>query len=236
MRRLIILSLLFVPLFGMAQESVTKDEKFSIGVNFSPNYSYRTLHYQEEMQPFVDARERDEYPSFGFNTGISARYIFIKNFELELGVQFSRQTSIFKNVMIISGTMASTLIGVSDCQYRYHYLEFPFRVNYRFLNRKLFGYITAGVSMNRFLNTSAKSWITFNNGETDVVIGETSINNVNKSIFAVLGGLGIGYNISEKLNVRFEVLYRHSLTPLANAPIKQYNYSMGCQMGVNIKL
>ena len=235
MKELIIISILIAPLFGMAQESVSEEGKFSIGVNFSPNFCYRTLNYLDESQTFVDTREELEHPSFGFNAGISARYIFITNLEVELGVQFSRQTHMFKNIPISDG-MGNTSLGLADNQLRYHYLELPLRVNYRFLNRKVFCYVTAGVSMNLFLNDKSKIWLTYNTGETDVVTSESSIYDFNKTALAVLGGLGIGYHISEKLNVRLEPLFRYSLTPLAEAPINQYNYSIGCQIGMNIKL
>lgn len=227
--------MLIAPLFGMAQELVSEEDKFSIGVNFSPNYCYRTLNHPDEWQTFVDTREELEHPSFGFNAGIAARCIFFTTIEVELGVQFSRQTHMFKNVPI-SDAMGITPLGLADNQLRYHYLELPLRVNYWFFNRKVFGYVTAGVSMNQFLNDKSKSWLTFNTGETDVVISESSIYDFNKTAFAILGGLGIGYHISEKLNVRLEPLYRYSLTPLAEAPIDQYNYSIGCQIGVNMKL
>ena len=52
----------------------------------------------------------------------------------------------------------------------------------------------------------------------------------------LVGGVGLGYHISEKLNLRVEPLFRYSLAPLAEAPIDQYNYSIGCQIGMNMKL
>jgi hypothetical protein len=235
MKELIIISILFSPLFEMAQESISVEDKFSIGVNFSPNFCYRMLNYPDELQTIADSREKFEHPSFGFNAGIAARYIFVTNLEVEFGVQFSRQTHIFKNVPI-SDAMGNPSLGFADNQLRYHYLELPLRVNYQFLNRKVFGYVTTGVSMNLFLNDKSKSWLTYNTGETAVVTSESSIYDFNKIAFAVLGGFGIGYHISEKLNVRLEPLFRYSLTPLAEAPINQYNYSIGCQFGVGMKL
>jgi hypothetical protein len=32
--------------------------------------------------------------------------------------------------------------------------------------------------------------------------------------------------------MRLEPIFRYSLTPLADAPIKQYNYSIGGQLGI----
>lgn len=235
MKELIIITILIAPLFGMAQESVSGKDIFLIGVNFSPNFCYRTLDYPDELQTVVDSRVESEHPSFGFNVGIATRYFFVTNLEVELGIQFSRQTHIFKNVPI-SDAMGNISPGLADSQLRYHYIELPLRANYRFLNRKVFGYVTTGISINVFLNDQSKSWITYYTGETDVITFESSINTFSKTAFAVLGGFGIGYHITEKLNLTLEPLCRYSLTSLAKAPIDQYNYSLGCQIRVDMKL
>lgn len=235
MKELIIISILFAPILSIAQESVNEESKFSIGVNFSSNYSYRTLKYPDNLQNFVDAREKLEHPSFGFNTGIAVQYLLMKKIEVELGIQFSRQTHMFKEVPI-SDPMGNPSLGLADNQLRYHYLEIPLRVNYRIVNQKFFGYISAGVSINKFLNDKSKSWLTYNNGDTEVVKSESGILDFNKTVIGLVGGVGLGYHVSEKLNLRLEPLFRYSLTPLAEAPIDQYNYSIGCQIGMNMKL
>lgn len=235
MKRLIIISILFAPILSFAQESASEESKFSIGINFSPNYSYRTLKYPGNLQNFVDAREELEHPSFGFNTGIDAQFLIMKNLEVELAIQFSRQTHMFKEVPIID-PISSVSMGFFDIQLRYHYLEIPLRVNYRIINQKFFGYISAGVSINQFLNDKSKSWLTYSNGDTKVVNSESGILDFNKTVIGLVGGIGLGYHISEKLNLRLEPICRYSLTPLAEGPIDQYNYSIGCQVGINMKL
>ena len=235
MKELIIISILFAPILSIAQESVNKESKFSVGVNFSPNYSYRTLKYPDNLQSFVDDRERSEHPSFGFNTGIAVQYLLMKKFEVELCIQFSRQTHMLKEVTVV-GTMGNVSMGLADVQLRYHYIEIPILVNYRIVNQKFFGYISAGVSINQFLNDESKAWLTYSNGDNEVVHSESGILDFNKTVVGLVGGVGLGYHISEKLNLRVEPLFRYSLAPLAEAPIDQYNYSIGCQIGMNVKL
>jgi hypothetical protein len=230
MKKLIIIFILFAPLLNFAQESISEDSNFSIGLNFSSNYSYRTLNYQDNLQNLVKSREELEHPSFGFNTGVSVQYLLLKKIEIELGIQFSRQTHMFKEVPIIDE------MGFADNQLRYHYIEIPLRVNYRIVNKKFFYYISAGVSINKFLNDKSKIWLTYSNGDTEVLNSESGFLGFNKTVIGLVGSVGLGYHISEKLNLRLEPLFRYSLTPLTDAPIDQYNYSIGCQIGMNMKL
>ncbi|MFA7273859.1 MAG: outer membrane beta-barrel protein [Crocinitomicaceae bacterium] len=234
MKKTIVLLAILLPLLCAAQDSLVKKSKFSFGVNFSPNYSSNTLNYDKQWQPYVDAVQQNEKPAFGFNTGLSARYHVLDKLELELGVQYARQTRSFKSIALTD--MNGQPLGKVDFQNRFNYLEIPVRVNYLLIKNKFFGYITAGASLNVFLNDQAKSWLTFDSGYKEVQTAPTGYLFINKSTISLIGGFGIGYHLSDKLNIRFEPLFRYSLTPVAEAPIKQHNYSVGGQVGINFQL
>lgn len=233
MKNRIAIIILLIPFMSHGQELINEQSRFSVGVNFSPNYSYRILSYPEEMQPWVEAREKNEHPSFGFNTGIVARYLILPYLEVELGLQFSRQTNSFKNVPYTDREGRDA--GEADIQYRFHYIEIPLRLNYIVIDKKFFGYITAGASVNQFLDDKAKTQLLFNNGDKDVINSETGFTDFNKTCFGLIGGFGVGYHITPKFNIRAEPLFRYSLTPMAVAPIEQNNYSIGCQVGLNMR-
>lgn len=235
MKGIIAILIFLTPFVCVGQESELEKGPFSIGLNFSPNYSYRTLSYDDELQGFVEVREELEHASFGFNTGIATQYLVSQNLELALNLQASRQAHIFKEVPI-ADAMGGITGGFADNELRYYYLEIPVRANYHFLKGDVFAYATAGVSLNLFLIDESKSWITYANGETDERSTERAIQDFNKTAFGLIGGLGLGYNLNEKWDIRMEPVIRYSLTPLAEAPIDQYNYSIGCQFGVNMKL
>jgi hypothetical protein len=235
MKRLIAVLIFITPMLCNGQESTDKQGRFSIGVNFSPNYSYRVLNYSDEWQSTVDSREEYEQGSFGFNTGVVAHYSFLERLEVELGVQYSRQAHMFTDVPLYD-FIEDRILGKADTQFRYHYIEIPLRVNYHFMVKKVFGYITAGISVNTFLNDESKTWVTYDNGETEVVTGETSIADFNEVAFGIIGGAGIAYKVTNRFDIRLEPLFRYSLTPLAEAPIDQHNYSIGCQVGISMRL
>ncbi|NEN25549.1 PorT family protein [Cryomorpha ignava] len=229
MKKLIAILILLIPFIGHGQESINEQSRFSVGVNFSPNFSYRTLSYPERLEPLVEAREKYEHPSLGFNTGIAARYLIIPNLEVELGLQFSSQTNMFKNDPLSDPTGEGSP-GVANYQLRFHYLEIPLRLNYRVIDKKFFGYITAGATLNQFLYDKSITRITYSNG--DKVAIASGITDFNKKTIGLIGGVGVGYHINPRFNIRVEPLFRYSLTALAETPIDQNIYSIGCQMGL----
>ncbi len=122
--------------------------------------------------------------------------------------------------------IGNSVAGDGKIKYNFHFLEIPLRINYRISDKKFFSYLTTGLSVNFFLGDKSKSWIHNENGEDVQLKGNSGIRDFNTVRVGIIGGLGLGYRISSKTNLRFEPLFRYSLTPLADAPVKQYNYSI----------
>jgi len=238
MKKLIIIYFLLTPFLLFAQESAIKNNRFSIGLITSPNYSFRIVEAQDNsLQDYADMTNDATLPALGFNTGIVAQYLILKNVEIQIGLQFSRRSHARKQVPFRDNP--GTVLGLADLQYRYHYLELPLQVNYRIVNKKFFSYISAGVSINYLLTDRIKMSYTYNNGDMEVLKSNTASSDFNNSVVSVLGGIGIGYNINEKLNLRLEPLFRYSLVPLKDTPINEFNqfyHSFGGQIGANVKL
>jgi len=234
MKRIVAVIFMFGSICGFGQDEVKKESRLSICINYSLNHSYRTLKYTEEYKSFVQAREKGEAPSLGFNTGVSVYYLIMENIELEGGAQFSRQTHQFKDITIAG--VNNEPIGHTDLENQYSYLEIPVRANYRILNRKLFVHITCGISANIFIDSRSINHLVYNDGTTEKVIGEDVLGDYNKLIFAIIAGLGVGYKLTDEFELRFEPLFRYSLQPIMDTQINQYNYSFGGQLGLSMKL
>ncbi len=234
MKKLSLLLAILTPILLVGQEVEKERSKFSIGLNISPNYSYRTLSYDEEGREIVEFREEYEDPGFGFNTGVAVQYVMNERVELALNAQVSRQTHIFKDLLVTD--VIGSQVGRLNWYYSYYYLEVPARVNYHFLKGDFFGYVTAGASVNFLLKDEIRTEINFDNGESDERTTETSIQNFKETTIGLIGGFGFGYHLNEKWDARMEPVFRYSLTPLAEAPIDQFNYSIGYQIGVNMRL
>jgi hypothetical protein len=223
-----------LPSLVFAQESEPKERLFSVGLTYSPNYSYRHLSYGSESESLVKWRERYEEPSFGFNAGIAAQYRFGKRFEVVLGVQYSEQGSAFREIELIS--IEGTQLGSYDSEFVFSYIEVPLRANYHVLDRKVFAYVTLGASANFFQSDEVQSTVTWNDGDTEESTSATDIVNFNQIAYALIGGFGVGTSLHERWEIRLEPIFRYSITPVADAPIDQHNYSIGGQFGVYFKI
>jgi|TARA_R110000737_G_scaffold17130_1_gene34593 hypothetical protein len=233
MKTTTLLLILLLPLLGLTQESTKK--KLIYGFSLSPNYSYRTLRYSKDIEYLVISREEYEHPGLGFNTGVFGRYSILEDFELELGLQFSKQTHKFKNVPATDAI--AFVIGTANTKYNYYFLELPFRINYKFINmEKFIVYSSIGASPNILLNSTEKTRIKYNDGSKSKEKNAPALLLPNRIAFSFLLNVGVGYSLNETMQLRFEPILRYSITALSDAPIQQFNYSVGGQFSLTCEL
>jgi hypothetical protein len=218
----------------LAQDSIPSTSKFRLSAHFSPNYCYRTLEHEEEYQVIVDAREENELASFGFNTGIAMNFYFTDRFASELGIQFSRQTTASLHKELVDQFLQP--IGDVYIEYRNNYIELPFTLKYHVIDKKLFSYVFMGASINILVQEKSKTWTYYPDGSKDIRTFNSLDYDSYPTTISLIGGLGLGYKISQKINFTAEPIFRRSITPLTDAPISQYNYSIGLQLGLQTKL
>ena len=220
--------------FGQ-QTEISSTKHFSVGITFSPDYCFRTLNIDQAGQWVVDLRDSLEQAKFGFTTGLSFRFELSKKINIESGLKFSDKGEQMKDIELIflepepNDPVKSTLI------YHYQYLDIPIKVNYFIFNKKPKIFISAGVSTNIFLNNRITSILEYADGSTERN-NSANISQLDKVNIAGLCGLGIDFDISRKFNIRYEQIFRHSLTPIINVPLKQYSYSIGANIGLFYKL
>ena len=95
---------IFLSIVAIGQpKEIDSTKKFSIGINFSPDYSYRRLHSDID-DGFVEIRNKIESPRFGFTSGIVARYQLGSRFALESGLQFSDKGDKYEISIAVSYT------------------------------------------------------------------------------------------------------------------------------------
>jgi nitrogen regulatory protein PII len=234
MRIILLIFLIAITIAGFGQNAATRPKKFSIGVNFSPNYSNYIYKADEEVQFIVEEVKEHKKPGFDFNTGISFVYVVYKRIEFETGVQFSRQSLWLKNVIIVDNDLDS--LGKSNGALHHYCLGMPLKINYHILDRKLSIYGTGGISLNLYLDSRTVMHLEYNDGRHEKQVSQEQIDQVNHITIALIAGLGFDYDLGNRFTLRFEPLFRYSLQPLADAPIKWFNYSIGGQFGVLMKL
>lgn len=232
MQKTILSLLLISSIYSFGQDS-TKS-RFSVGINFSPNYCYRTLKYDDDDKTVVEEREEYEIAGYGYNTGLSLQYLFTNRLGAELGIEFSRQTSSHKDLTIGDGWGGSA--GTWYREDRFNYLEIPINFHYRFIDKKFYVYGFLGGSVNIFVQNKSKLWAYFNDGSVDVRMSQYSASRPNRYIMALNGGLGLGYKANEKVDLNFKPIFRYSLKSVLDSNVEQYNYSVGCQLGFKINI
>ena len=236
--KLSVIPFIFFVLLSFSVKSQTqepKPKKFSFGVNFSPDYSYRSLHSNNPDHDFAINQLNDwEVPAFGFTTGLSVRYLANEKFEFESGIQFSDKTY---NFDVNKDDYVSPNDGLNQpddpaipdrsvTRNHFYYLGVPIKLNYYFIQKRIRMYLSAGVSTDFFLDDKSKSFMKFSDGTE---IRETFENDYdyNKISLTGLAGFGAETKFSQRFGIRVEPVFRYSFTPLVAAPMKGYLYSAG---------
>jgi hypothetical protein len=174
--KLSVIPLIFFVFLSFSAKSQTeepKSKKFSFGVNFSPDYSYRSLHSNNPEYDIAMNQLNDwEVPAFGFTTGFSVRYLANEKFEFETGIQFSDKTYNFDvnkedYVTPNNGLNQPDDPAIPDrsvTKNHFYYLGVPIKLNYYFLQKRIRMYVSAGVSTDFLLDDKSMSFMKFSDG------------------------------------------------------------------------
>lgn len=227
----------FIPtiLFGQDTTKI-KERKFFIGVNFSPDYCYRTITQNDnsissEEWTYIKNFEDSVYkPTFGYTTGFNFYYQLKKRFSIETGIQYSRkgyQTIPFPTIYDINYDPARATNYVY-----FSYLDVPLRANFTFLKSKIQIIASAGVVFNFLLQAHGKIV-----PETPTTMFQTQTHTsnyaYNKLNLSPAVSLGVKYDINNRLNVRAEPTFRYGLL---NTDSKSYAFTRLWSAGLNITL
>jgi len=242
MKRFFIILLLLLPfaLFCDTSDSTiatdsNKTKKFEIGITFSPDYCFRKLKTDTESKWIADIRDTLETGKFGYTTGLNVVYNINKKFSVAAGVLFSDKGKRTKKYSL--GNFNSANAPISNTYiYHYHSIDIPIKANYYILTEKIRFFITAGVSTTIFIAQKTTSKLEYRERNPEKSSSTNTSSAFTKINFSVIAGLGIDCAITDKFNFKMEPLYRRSITSIINAPIKEYLYSAGLNIGIYYKL
>lgn len=244
MKLLTTFALILLSMFVFAQSVEKKPaKKFSVGVSFSPDYSYRRL-YSSDDNFFLDFRNETESPRFGFTTGIVTSYQISNRFVLESGILFSDKGDKYEVVIddfisfddfgnIISGRdINNPLIPEKHTsKYHYYFLGIPLKMNYYFLKKNVGLFMSIGVSADYLIDAKIKTKSEFKD-RTENNINPINNEDFNNISITGLTGFGIDYKITPRIKFQLEPVFRYSFTPLVDAQLKGYLYSFGADFTV----
>lgn len=233
----IIKSLLFfiLPVASFCSEGDSiRPDKFQLGLLYSPELSYRTLKTDTEHTWLKEKQDATDILNFGYSAGVYFGCKFSTRLSLEIQTLYSDKGYKTKEYIVeneIAYDYREKVPYKSCLTYHFHYLDIPFKLNYTIINRKLKFYSTAGVSFNIFLNEEKKTDLLYKDGNSDS-FHSISTNDAQEINIAILGGLGICYNLTERYSFKVEPVIKHSMNAIFNAPVKDYLYSVGINTGI----
>lgn len=241
MHRLLSL-LLLLPFTSFCQEAETaKPNKLSIGFTFSPDYCYRLLIPDTANTSILIADRRDslEIPKFGYTTGVNLALNFHKRITLETALLFSNKgekTKSYSTVWVTSSGQPDPSLPTKVAYvYHYLYLDVPVKANFYVLTKKVKLFVSAGLSTNIFLTQRTTAIYEYSDGRTtrNTSAGSDVFKRIN---FAFTAGVGLGYELTDKLYLQMEPTYRRSIHSIIDAPIQGLLYSTGINFGLYYKL
>ncbi len=163
--------LLFIvfPIFLNGQNIVSRTNKrFSIGVSFSPDYSYRVLKTDASHQRLADMDNELYSPKFGNTSGLVLKYMVGEKLALESGIRFSDKG---KKMVVNKGDLVdafgNTVVdpavpNKSTTVYHYQYIDIPLKLNYYILQKRIKFFVSGGVATDLFLSGKSKYVNEFN--------------------------------------------------------------------------
>lgn len=234
-KKLYLIMILF-PVLLIGQMDSIKYKKFAIGVNFSPDYSYRIDNTVLNSYSYTSI---SNLPKYGYTTGASLAYVLGKRMAIETGVFFSdkgQQTtnSISTNWITPNGTVQPPF--KSKTNHHYYFIDIPVKANFYILTKRFKLYTSLGISTNLFLSKKAISKTTYSDGTSETIVS----NNYNSATipsvnFSGLIGIGVSYDINKKWTLKIEPVYRQCIKPITDFNISGYFYSFGSNFGVSYR-
>jgi hypothetical protein len=112
----------------------------------------------------------------------------------------------------------------------FNYLEIPFLMKYKVIDRKIDFNVSGGISYNLLVNNSAYAI----SGGEKYYVGTTG--NLSPMTFSSYLGMGVEYNLSRSVSLNLEPTFRYYITPVGGmAGSAIHPYSFGILSGISYK-
>jgi hypothetical protein len=236
MRKLIAFVFIITSVFAYAQDSTKtkKPRRFFIGVNFSPDYCFRTLKNIDGgaiSTMIYDNDNKIQTAKFGFSSGINACYIITKHISVDLGVQYSNKGYQTAENALTFGTpprrgFVYNFPTSGKIVYRYNYIDIPLKVNFVFGKKKLRLISSIGLTTNIFISETNSFIGKYSNGAS-FKNSSTSSSGINRLNLSPTVSCGIDYKMNDKMFFRVEPTFRYGVIATASALISEHIWNAG---------
>lgn len=250
MKSILIVFLVLLPFSLTGQEVIdsiikSNEDQISIGLVFSPDYCFRTLHNNDGSSSsavIIDLRNNDEEPIFGFTTGLNVFYQITKKIGFETGLQYSRQGYQIESNDLFFGdpidprngyaydTSSSMIPSGVRFISNYNYLDIPLRVVLNFGKNRMRFITSAGLTTNILVSSGQISIIKYKDGKDKRSKSDFLHDIKTMNVTATLSA-GVEYNLNSKLFFRVEPTIRYGLLEINDDPITAFLWRAGLAFG-----
>lgn len=211
-------------------------KRFAFGVHGSPDYCFRTLKTNGTNSIFssiVDSRNKNEVPVLGYTIGANLSYFIKKQFAISLGVNCSRKGYINESIALTD--VNGTVVGNGYFKYNYYYVELPLKANLIFGEKKIRFLVGAAAKPSFLLYQQTNSTFVYNDGTKAINKGKPNYIFNPFNLF-LEGSVGVDIQLGKKMGVKIEPTYSYGLLQTIDAPITEYLWSYGFNVGWHIDL
>jgi hypothetical protein len=227
MKYYFLLLILTLPMTVSAQDTTRARRFTGLMLAFTPQYSYRSLHYDASSH-WQKSLHGNEVPGTGFKARAQVRYRVTDRIDLLGGIEYANLgiKTRFEDLHWLDA--AASLPQQSRTIYRYKFLSLPLHVHYTFVTHdNLRVYAVGGVTTSIFLSHKTKVDTDDNRHASSKTVGFSRFTGS-----ATLGA-GLEYSLGKRLSVRAEPFFEHYFTSiLSDDHAKEYLYSFGMSTGV----
>ena len=229
------------PYFSNGQPTISaaafeKPMRFSVGVNVSPDYTYRRLTNNDgssSSDVIIGLRDKLETAKAGYTIGICALLRKSARLGFEIGLQYSNKGYAFGKTDLVFSPVIDPRYNLpystgpiyTVVNYNYHYLDIPVRVIYNLGGRKIKFIASVGVATNVLVNAPPTAIFEGDTSGTGAQAGQGyEFRKLNLSPHVALG---FNYRVSENVDLCVEPTFRYGLLKIIDAPITGYLWNAG---------
>lgn len=236
MKQLLMLAFSFSAFTAVAQDNKGKKGIY-VGYNFSPDYSYRTLHNIDILGGDFMVKSRNDYEDgkFGFTTGLRVGFDVSSSLQLETGLQFSNKGYKTKNSELVYIDYDPNAPTKARFNYNYKYLGIPLNARFSFGENKLRIVASAGVMTNFLLNVKHISTYEYASSRKER-ISQSYTFQYKKIDLSPMLGLGFDFKLTSKINLLLEPTFRYNILRTFDGGIAEHLWGAGLNCGVNYSL
>ncbi len=239
MKKTIFLLIVLASFTVYAQEAKT-GSKFSIGFNFSPDYSFRTIKNNGSgLDPAFTNWDSLQIGKLGYTTGLNISYKLTNIVVFETGLQYSNKGYRTKEMELFFDPFPEptdpSLLTKAKFHYSYQYIGIPLKMTVLFGDGHLRFISGFGVTTNFLLNVKTRTDYEHPDGKKETKKNKTT-EGFNKIDISPMINIGVDYQINNSIHLRAEPTFRYGIIKTSSAPPSEYLWNAGLNLGLSYQL